>query len=62
MQKIFRIYKAKKEDARQIAELAIQMWTEHTVEGLTEEFEEIVESGAFFLAAWPHAPQKAMQQ
>ena len=50
MQKIFQIYRAKKEDARQIAELAIQMWTENTVEGLTEEFEEIVESGAVFLA------------
>ncbi len=50
MQETFRIYKAKKEDARQIAELAIQMWEENTVEGLAEEFEEIVENGAVFLA------------
>lgn len=50
MQQTFRIYKAGKEDARRIAELAILMWEEHTVDELAEEFEAIVESGAVFLA------------
>ena len=50
MQQTFRIYKAEKEDARQIAELAVLMWTEHTVDGLSEEFVEILEDGAVFLA------------
>lgn len=50
MQETFRIYKAKKEDAWQIAELAIQMWEENTVEGLAEEFAGILENGVVFLA------------
>ena len=51
MQQTFRIYKAKKEDAGRIAELAVLMWTEHTVEGLTAEFAEILQAdGAVFLA------------
>ena len=50
MQKTFRIYRAKKEDAGRIAELAVLMWTEHTVDDLAEEFGEIVENGAVFLA------------
>lgn len=50
MQKTFRIYRAKKEDARQIAELAIQMWEDNTVEGLAEEFAEMLEDGMVFLA------------
>ena len=50
MQKTFRIYRAGKEDARQIAELAIQMWEDNTVEGLAEEFAGILEEGVVFLA------------
>ena len=38
------IYKAKKEDAHTIAKMAIKMWTEHTIEELTEEFEKIIEN------------------
>ena len=36
------IYKAKKEDASIVAGLAIRMWPENTMEGLTAEFEEII--------------------
>ena len=36
------IYKAKREDASIVAELAIRMWPENTMEGLTAEFEEII--------------------
>lgn len=36
------IYKAEKEDATKIAKLAIQMWKDHTVEELAEEFVEII--------------------
>lgn len=38
------IYKAKKEDAKAVASLAIKMWTDNTLEGLTREFEKIIES------------------
>ncbi len=34
--------KAKKEDAKVLADLAIQMWTDHILEDLTEEFRQIV--------------------
>lgn len=51
MQETFRIYKAKKEDARQIAELAIQMWEENTVDGLSEEFAGILEDGGVVFLA-----------
>ena len=37
------IYKAKKEDAKIVAELAIRMWNHHTIEELTADFEEIIE-------------------
>jgi aminoglycoside 6'-N-acetyltransferase I len=51
MQQIFRVYRAEKENARQMAELAVLMWTEHTVDGLSEEFAGILEDGgAVFLA------------
>ena len=36
------IYKAKREDASIVAELAIRMWPENTMEGLAAEFEEII--------------------
>ena len=59
MQETFRIYRAEKEDARQIAELAIQMWEDNTVEGLAEEFAGIMEQGgAIFLAE----PREAMTE
>ncbi|MBE5875975.1 MAG: GNAT family N-acetyltransferase [Lachnospiraceae bacterium] len=38
------IYKATKEDATRLAQMAILMWDENTVEGLAEEFEEILAS------------------
>lgn len=47
------IYKATKEDAFSIAGLAVLMWDSHTVEELTEEFEEITtneESAVFLLS------------
>lgn len=46
------IRKATKEDAKLLAKLAIQMWDSHTIEGLEEEFEELVSSdkAACFLA------------
>lgn len=37
------IFKAKKEDAQTVAALAIKMWTEHTIEELTADLEEIIE-------------------
>ena len=37
------IYKAKKEDALTVAKLAIQMWEDNSIEGLTEEFRELIE-------------------
>ena len=45
------IYKAKKEDIPAVAELAIQMWKDNTVEGLIDEFQGIMNNGesAFFL-------------
>ncbi len=36
------IYRAKKEDAQKIAEMAILMWEDNTVDGLIEEFEEMI--------------------
>ena len=40
------------EDARLVAELAIQMWESHTIEELTQEFYEYIskENGTIFLA------------
>ncbi|MBQ7943228.1 MAG: GNAT family N-acetyltransferase [Lachnospiraceae bacterium] len=38
------IYKATKEDATRLAQMAILMWDENTVEGLAEDFEEILAS------------------
>ena len=59
MQETFRIYKAEKKDARQIAELAILMWEDNTVEGLAEEFAGILENGVVFLAEeMTEAPDK----
>lgn len=48
----YMIRKAKKEDARLLAELAIQMWEDNTVEGLAEDFAELTGSdkAACFLA------------
>ena len=45
------IYKAKKEDASIVAELAIRMWPHHTLKDLTADFEEIIakEGAAVFL-------------
>ena len=45
------IYKAEKQHIPAIAGLAIQMWDENTLEGLEENFEEIMDSGesAIFL-------------
>lgn len=45
------IYKATQNDSRTIANLAIQMWTEHTIEDLAADFEEILSSNesAIFL-------------
>ncbi len=45
------IYKAEKKDASVIASLAIQMWENHTIEDLAEEFEHTIESedGVIFL-------------
>lgn len=38
------IYRAKKEDAQKIAEMAILMWEDNTVEDLIEELEEMISS------------------
>ncbi len=38
------IYKATKEDAKKLAQMAILMWDENTVDGLAEDFEEILAS------------------
>lgn len=45
------VYKAVRKDASVIAGLAIQMWQNHTIEDLAEEFLHIIESedGAIFL-------------
>lgn len=45
------IYQTKKEDAHTIAELAILMWTKHTIGELTADFEEILsnDENAIFL-------------
>lgn len=45
------IYKAEKQHIPAIAGLAIQMWDENTLEGLAEDFEEIMSNGesAIFL-------------
>lgn len=45
------IRRAAKEDAAAVAELAVQMWQEHTPEELTEEFRQLIEedNGAIFL-------------
>ena len=45
------IYKATQNDSRTIANLAIQMWTEHTIEDLAADLEEILSSNesAIFL-------------
>lgn len=45
------IYKAIQNDARTIADLAIQMWKDNTIEDLTKEFEAILSSdeSAIFL-------------
>ena len=38
------IYKAKQEDALTVAKLAIQMWEDNTVQSLTADFEDLLES------------------
>ena len=45
------IRKADREDAKVLAELAIQMWENHTVDELTDEFHDIIgnEDAACFL-------------
>ena len=52
------IYKAKKEEASIVAGLAIRMWPENTMEGLTAEFEEIIagEDGAVLLMTAGRTP------
>lgn len=46
------IYPAKITDANIVAKLAIQMWADHTVDGLTEEFKELIsnDEAVVFLA------------
>lgn len=45
------IQRASIADARQVAQLAVKMWTSHTVDALTQEFEELLqnEDAAVFL-------------
>ena len=52
MQKNLQIERAVKADVRVVAELAILMWEEHTVEELAEELKEVIDSteGVVFLA------------
>ena len=50
------IFKAKKEDARTVATLAIKMWSDHTMEELTGDFEEIIareDSAVLLMTAGP---------
>ena len=44
------IRQATSQDIQTLAEMAIQMWTDNTIDMLTQEFEQLMENGtAFFI-------------